>query len=63
MLVLRHDRVRLDTGVRSRIRGAPTSPPALAADERAEHREGSTGHDGPLRVGASVAAAVPLTHT
>lgn len=47
VFALRRDRVRLDTGVRSRIRGAPTSPPALAADERAEHREGRTDHDGP----------------
>lgn len=61
MLVLEHDQVQLHTGVHPHIRGAPTSPPALAADERAEHREGRTDHGG-LRAGASVATAAPLTH-
>ncbi|WP_326715364.1 hypothetical protein OG758_45990 [Streptomyces sp. NBC_01474] len=51
--------MQLHTGVHPHICGAPTSPPALAADDRAEHREGRTDQGGPC---ASVAAAAPVTH-
>lgn len=61
MLVLEHDQVQLHTGVHPHIRGAPR-PRLRPSQPTSGQSTAKAGPWRPLRAGASVATAAPLTH-